>query len=522
MVSTVRHTQVACYQDFAPTRLIEMALLRREGHLANNGALVVETGERTGRSPESRFIIKEPSTSDVIDWGAINKPLEPEVFDTLWEKSTIYIESREHFLSHLHVGSDSEHYLPVEVCTETAWHNLFAQSLFIRTKQFNPLNKSIWQILSIPSLYCDPAVDGVSSNAALLINFAQRKVLAIGLHYAGEIKKAMFSVQNFLLPEKDVLPMHCAANTLKNGDVCLFFGLSGTGKTTLSADPDCLLIGDDEHGWSKNGIFNLEGGCYAKCINLTRETEPIIWDSIRFGSIIENVVIDADTREPDYADSSLTPNTRVCYPREHIDSRVKLNQAGEPATIIFLTCDTYGVLPPLSILSDAAAAYHFLSGYTARIGSTEVGSTKDFETIFSACFGAPFFPRAAEVYAELLIKRINSANSRIYLINTGWMGGPYGIGHRFPIPVTRSIVSAVTGNTFDHNETVHLPLLNLHIPKSIPGIDSNILNPRQTWQDKQAYDVAEAELAKKFIDNFHRFNVAESIVVAGPNLDSRS
>jgi len=510
--------RVACHKNVSTARLIEMALLRREGRLSSNGALAVETGRRTGRSPQDRYIVDEPSTSDVVNWGADNQPISPEIFDALWEKSTTHIEANEHFVSHLHVGSDSEHYLPMEIYTETAWHNLFAQLLFIRPEQFNPMNKGLWTILSVPGLTCDPQIDGVNSDAALMINFARRKVLVAGLRYAGEIKKSMFAVQNFLLPEKDVLPMHCAANTREDGHACLFFGLSGTGKTTLSADPGRLLIGDDEHGWSKHGVFNLEGGCYAKCINLKHETEPVIWNAIRYGAIMENVVIDPIDLKPDYSDGSLTQNTRACYPREHIPLRMESNKGGEPSTIIFLTCDLSGVLPPVSMLSPEAAAYHFLSGYTARVGSTEVGATRSYETIFSACYGAPFFPRRMEIYAELLIKRMTESGCRAYLLNTGWTGGDYQVGQRFPIPVTRSIVSAIQDGDLEKVDKVHLPLLNLDIPKSVPGVESKFLNPRETWQDQAAYDIAELGLVKKFTENFSGLKVSPEISLAGPRL----
>ncbi len=497
------------------SELIEKSVANNEGELTHTGALLSLTGNRTGRSTNDRFIVKENSTEDKIEWGEVNKPFDAHHFDRLWDKVNNYLDDKVNYVSNVHVGANKDHYIPVEVKSELAWHSLFSKLIFISPEIFNEENKEVWKITTAADYVCDPEEDHTNSESCVIINFLRRKVLIAGMKYAGEMKKSMFAVQNFLLPEKGVLPMHCSANQTSDGRTTLFFGLSGTGKTTLSADPKCSLIGDDEHGWGDGTVFNFEGGCYAKCINLSQENEPLIWNAIKFGSILENVVIDSDG-VPDYTDSKYTENTRVCYPRNFIDGAVPENEGSEPDNIIFLTCDLSGVLPPVSVLSENAAAYHFLSGYTAKVGSTEIGATKSMDFTFSTCFGAPFFPRPAGVYADLLIKRTKRNNTKVFLVNTGWTGGGFGVGKRFPIPVTRAIINAIQDNKIDLDNLDYLEKLNLHIPRELDGVETNYLNPRSSWESDEAYDQECEALCQRFKDNFNRFDVPQEIIGAGP------
>jgi phosphoenolpyruvate carboxykinase (ATP) len=516
-IATTHHKTMT---NLTAAELIEIALKRKEGILAANQALTVETGARTGRSPKDRFIVRDAVTENAVDWNNINQAISPEKCAALWERAAHYVEQQEtKFVSYLKVGAEEKCSLTVKVTTELAWHNLFTQVLFIRPE--TPITHdqpNQWQLLCVPGLKANPESDGVNSDAAIILNFTQRQILICGTYYAGEMKKSLFSVLNFILPNQDILPMHCAANAGKNGETALFFGLSGTGKTTLSADPERYLIGDDEHGWSKTEIFNFEGGCYAKCIDLSQKNEPVIWDAIRFGSVMENVVLDPQTKEPDYTDTRLTQNTRAAYPREYIPLRVMENKGKIPKAVLFLTCDLYGVLPPVARLTKEQAAYYFLSGYTALVGSTEVGQGSGIKETFSTCFGAPFFPRPAQVYADLLIKRLEESGAEVYLVNTGWTGGAYQQGgNRFSIPTTRAVVSAIVNGELRDAAYETVPGFNFEIPMQLSQIDRKLLNPSLAWGESEKYKTQASILIKKFRENFKKFKVSDRIRDAGPN-----
>jgi phosphoenolpyruvate carboxykinase (ATP) len=513
----MNHTKAAKkYIDASSSELIQQALDNGEVELSANGAIVAVTGDRTGRSPKDRFIVSDHLTETAVDWGAVNQPIADKVFADLWQRAEEYLKDKTTYVSHLRAGADNRYGIPVTVTTEWAWHNVFCQNLLIREQYEKTSLEQPWNLLSAPGFICNPTRDGVNSDGAVLLNFTEKKILIVGMRYAGEMKKSVFSVLNFLLPEQGVLPMHCAANLGKKGDVALFFGLSGTGKTTLSADPDRFLIGDDEHGWSADSVFNFEGGCYAKCIDLSKESEPVIWDAIKSGAIMENVVLGED-KLPDFTDVSLTKNTRAAYPREHIPLRVEENKAGTPEAVIFLTCDLYGVLPPVAVLTIEQAAYYFLSGYTALVGSTEVGSTSGIMPTFSTCFGAPFFPRAATVYADLLMKRVKEPASQVYLVNTGWTGGAYGKGgKRFSIPTTRRIVDAIVKKELSGVDLEQIEGFNFSVPKNIEGIDSKLLNPVNAWASEANFEENSRILISQFKENFKQYDVSDAIKKAGP------
>jgi phosphoenolpyruvate carboxykinase (ATP) len=502
----LRKIRTAFWNLTAPT-LYEEALQRREGRLACGGALVVETGHHRGRSPNDKFIVEEPSSKHLIWWGSVNRPISEQRFAALHEHVLAHLEEKDAFVQDCYAGADRAHRLAVRVVTESAWHSLFAHNMFIRPspealEQFAP----DFTVIQAPTCRADPSRHGTTSETFILINFKKRLVIIGGSSYAGEIKKSVFSVLNHLLPARGVLPMHAAVNVGPQGDAAIFFGLSGTGKTTLSADATRTLIGDDEHGWSDNGLFNFEGGCYAKVIRLSPQAEPEIYETTRrFGTILENVTMHPERRSLDLDDSSLTENTRASYPIGFIPNASQSGVAGQPENVIMLTADAFGVLPPISRLTPEQAMYHFLSGYTARVAGTEKGLGKDPEATFSACFGAPFMPRHPTVYAKLLGERIARHNVKCWLVNTGWSGGPYGVGRRMDIAHTRAMVRAALDGPLAQVPTARIDAFGLLVPRSCPGVPSEVLDPRATWRDQRAYDRMAREVAKRFETNFKQF-----------------
>jgi len=507
-------------RNLSTAELIERAIRRGEGRLAANGALNCDTGDRTGRSPNDKFLEDTPGIHDSIAWGKVNQPISPANFEALKALALKHLAGRDElFRFDGYAGADPDYRLRVSVITEEAWHSLFAKTLFINAPAaeldaFEP----DWTIINACNLRLDdPAKHGVKGPVAIIQSLEKRTVVIIGTRYAGEIKKSIFYAMNYDLPEMGVFPMHCSANIANDdeGNVALFFGLSGTGKTTLSADPNRDLVGDDEHGWSDNGIFNIEGGCYAKCIRLSPETEPEIYRAIHFGSVIENVVLDPVTREPDYDDGSRTENTRVTYPVTFIENARIPSVAGHPKNVIFLTADAYGVLPPVSKLTPEQAQYYFVNGYTSKLAGTEAGVTEP-QPNFSVCFGGPFMPREPMVYAELLAKRIAEHGCDVWLLNTGWTGGPYGVGHRFKLAYTRAFVTAILDGSLRNAKFAKHPIFGLQMPTAAPNVPAEVLDPRHTWADKSAYDAKAKELAAKFRDNDGKFNLSDAVRAAGP------
>lgn len=504
MIGTILNGASGVHRNLNEAELMEQAVRRDEGRFADNGAFVVETGTYTGRSPKDKYVVVEPWAEAHVVLGSANKPMEKATFDALFERVAAYLKEKELFVFDGAVGRSPEHQIGVQAITELAWHNAFARNMLVR--QPAPESQfARWNLIYAPGFTGVPERDGLRSEAFVVLNFARRVILIGGTYYAGELKKSVFTVMNALLPERGVMPMHCSANVGKDGDVALFFGLSGTGKTTLSADPDRFLIGDDEHGWADEGTFNFEGGCYAKTIGLKREHEPEIWDAIRFGSVLENVVIDERTRTPDYDDASLTENTRVCYPIHYIPGAVESGTAGHPQTIFFLTADAFGVLPPVARLDSEQAIYYFLSGYTSKLAGTERGVTEP-EATFSTAFGEPFLPLRPQVYADMLRQRIEKHGAQVYLINTGWTGGPHGVGERMQLAYTRAMITAALNGSFDDIAFEKESHFGLMIPVSCPGVPDNVLNPETTWKDKAAYAAQAQQLAQLFAHNYRRFD----------------
>ena len=519
---TLEFGAATIHRNLSVPRLVEMALARGEGQLAANGTLCVDTGKMTGRCPNDKWLEDTPGIHDTIAWGKVNQPITPEHFTGLEEMAKAYLSQKSDlYRFDGYAGADPAYRLKVTVITELVWHSLFAKTLFINVPESElPGFDQDWTIINACDMPLPNFADfGLKSPVAVIQSLEQKKVVIIGTQYAGEIKKSIFYAMNYDLPDLEVFPMHCSSNVAKDDEsnVALFFGLSGTGKTTLSADPNRPLIGDDEHGWSDKGVFNIEGGCYAKCIKLSQEGEPQIWNAIRFGSVLENTVMDPDTRVPDYDDGSITENTRVTYPVSYIpDARIP-STGGHPQNVIFLAADAFGVLPPVSKLTPEQASYYFLNGYTSKLAGTEAGVTDPLPN-FSPCFGGPFLPRPPMVYAEWLAKRVKEHGADVWLLNTGWTGGPYGTGERFKLKYTRAFVTAILDGSLRNAEYEDHPIFGLHMPTSAPNVPSEVLNPRNTWADKNAYDEKAKDLASRFRKNDSKYEVTDAVRAAGPTV----
>ncbi|MBV7274981.1 phosphoenolpyruvate carboxykinase (ATP) [Clostridiaceae bacterium UIB06] len=504
------------YRNLSVTQLTEFAIKRNEGVLSSKGALVVNTGKYTGRSPKDRFIVKQKSIEDKINWGEVNQPIDEKIFDKMYDQVAKYLEGKDIFVFDGFVGAASKYTLPIRTVCEYAYEAMFANQLFRRPDVEDLSNfQPEFNVIAAPGFKAKGKEDGLNSEAFVLVNFDKKIILIGGTQYSGEIKKSVFSVMNFLLPKNGVMPMHCSANIGNDGRTAVFFGLSGTGKTTLSTDPERRLIGDDEHGWSDEGVFNFEGGCYAKTIKLDKDKEHEIYNAIKFGTILENVVL-SPNGEPDYDNNKYTENTRAAYPIDFIDNIEKSGIGGNPDTIIFLTADAFGVMPPIAKLSKEAAMYHFMSGYTSKVAGTERGITEPKAT-FSSCFGEPFMLMNPAVYAELLGERIDKYGTDVYLVNTGWLSGGYGKGNRIKLSYTRAMVKAALEGKLKNVKFVEHPIFKVSMPLECPDVPSEILDPKNTWEDKEAYEIKAFELAQKFQDNFKKFkNVPEDIIQAGP------
>jgi len=509
------------FWNLNPSELTEETIIHGLGVLSSTGALAIDTGDFTGRSPKDRYIVEDDITRDHVWWGDINIKFDADKFDRLYNRVCAYLTGRDVYVKDAAVCDHPKHRMNVRVVTELAWSSLFIDNMFLRlSREEKEIFTPEWSLVCVPGFMADPEIDGTRQGNFAMLNFTRKIAMVGGTGYTGEMKKGIFSVLNFVLPHfKGILPMHCSANVGKNGDTAIFFGLSGTGKTTLSSDPDRMLIGDDEHGWTDDGVFNFEGGCYAKCIDLTEEEEPEIYRAIKFGALLENVTFKEGTSEVDYTDSSKTENTRVSYPIHHIDDAVSPSRGEVPENVFFLTADAFGVLPPISKLTPEQASYHFISGYTAKVAGTEEGVVEP-QSAFSACFGAPFMPLHPGKYAEMLAERIKKHNTKIWLINTGWSGGEYGEGSRIKLRFTRAMISAALEGKLDDVEFDTHEVFGLAMPKSCPDVPSEILSPKNTWQDKSAYDSKANVLATKFINNFKKFEdgVSEGIRNAAPKV----